>query len=599
MKRLLMVSVAIFLLSVPGTAQTTGQSTAAENSNSGRAPQTGAQALARRDSLADQGALTVDVTAYGASPSNADNFSAIQAATAFVNTQPAASVTLVFPPGNYYVNPLDSKPGNFLANITANHVTVTGYGATIAISPGDSMGQRWGVSSGATFYWNYFVLRGSHDTIEGLNFDSNGMTSWSAGCKGIYGCWWATGVYVVKGGRGPVPTDDWVVHNRFLQLYGWATLSAGNNTRIEGNYAEDSAGMVCQSLVPSGESTGCDISDNISVDSIDAPYAVNGGSIAGSAVTNFRIENNYASGNRNGAGIDVTAATDGVVSGNVITGMKNWCIQVDRTHGSYRPQPAEFMASQRIKVSGNYCNRNNGYAGWPLDAEIMIGDNYAAPSTGPDYKPGQTAKDIMVSDNMVTAQNALGLGIAVGYGASNVTVTGNEITGCGNGSMTPCNTGSVFRYVDTPATSDIVLTNNHQDTTYTGVLRTNGRGPYEIWGNGISTVGTGSPATQAASASPVAGLRAVSQPAVISCGAATICSNNLQANAFIQWGVVTLTAGSATVTGLHSYTSTANFGCIGTDTTAPNYVRVVPASATSVMITGTGTDAISWECHGN
>ena len=599
MKRLFILSAAIFLFSVSGTAQATGQSTAAENSNSGRAPQTGAQVLAGRDSHANQGALTVDVTAYGASPSKADNFSAIQAATAFVNTQPAASVTMVFPPGNYYVNPLDSKPGNFLANITANHVTVTGYGATIAISPGDSMGQRWGVASGATFYWNYFVLSGSHDTIEGLIFDSNGMTSWSHDCRGKHGCWWATGVYVGKGGRGSIPTDDWVVNNRFLQLYGWATLSAGNDTRIEGNYAENSAGMVCEFLVPSGESTGCDISDNISVDSIDAPYAVNGGSTAGSAVTNFRIENNYASGNRNGAGIDVTAATDGVVSGNVITGMKNWCIQVDRTHGSYRPQPAEFIASQRIKVSGNYCNRNNGYAGWPMDAEIMIGDNYAGASTGADYKPGQTAKDIMVSDNMVTAQNALGMGIAVGYGASNVIVTGNEFTGCGNGSTTPCKTGSVFRYVDTPATSDIVLTNNHQGTAYEGVLRTRGPGPYEIWGNGIPTAGPGLPATQAASASPEAGLRGVSHPAVIGCGAAAVCSDSLQANAFIQWGTVTLTAGSATVTGLHPYTSVASFGCTGTDTTAPNYVKVVPASATDVTITGTGTDTISWECHGN
>jgi hypothetical protein len=608
MRSLFALVAALILGCVAGNAQALRPDGAADSGQAGNVAQTppGIQA--------GKGSLLVDVRAYGASTSSADNYAAIRAAVAFVNTQPAGSVTLYFPPGTYAVDPSNNRTENRLAAITANNVTVTGVGATIALAAGAPMAQRWGVAPGSTVYWNYFVLAGSHDTIDGLTLNSNGMTSWSPGCRGETGCWWATGVYIAQeGGRG-VPEDDWVIRDRFLQLYGWAVLSAGNDTRIEGNYAEHSAGMVCQQLVPAGESRGCDIADNTSVDSIDAPYAVNGGSAEGTAVTNFRIENNYAAGNANGSGIDVTAATDGVVEGNVITGMKNWCIQVDRSHGTYRPEPAAYIASQRIQVSGNVCKGNNQYTGWPLNAEIMVGDNYAAPASGPEYAAGKTASEIEVSGNMIAAQNSLGMGVAVGYGASNVTVTGNTITGCGNETIA-CESDRVYRYYDVGATANIVVTNNHEDTAYAGVVRTNGPGPYEIWGNNMGwDAFSGRPASapfeanRYGSTAPPGGQPAEGTGAnrqgegraeVRSCGGTSTCSNTLEANAVLQWGTVGLSAGSATVTGLEPYTSVGSFACIGIDTTAVRPVSVVPASASSIAVTGSGGDTISWECHGN
>lgn len=576
-------------------------------------PPTNAVVQAATGASAGKESITVNVRDYGASPSNPDNTLAIRKAVAFVNTQPAASIRLVFPPGRYFVDPLGDRKVNRVAAITADAVTVSGEGATIALAPGGPLGPRWGVASGSTYYWNYLVLAGSHDTVEGLTFDSNGMTSWSPGCRGDSGCWWATAVNIRKLGDKPIPTGDSVIHNRFLREYGWAVLSAGNNTRIEGNYATNSAGMVCQQLVPAGESTGCVISDNISVDSIDAPYAVNGGPGEGSAVTNFRIENNFAAGNVNGSGIDVTAAKDGVVTGNVITGMKNWCIQVDRSGGTYRPQPAAYIGAQRVQISGNVCTLNNQYTGWPLNAEIMIGDNYASAATGPEYKAGDTVSAVTVTDNMIHPGNPLGMAVAVGYGAADVTVSGNTISGCGSEEATRCHADRVFRFYDVAATAKIAITNNHQDAAYRGVLRTNGPGPYEIWGNNMGwDAFSGRPtkaavqvhgAEMAAPAVHTAGVSVGTNPSagaapVRSCGGDPSCANGLQPNVRVSWGTVALAGGNATVSGLEGYTSDETITCAGADTTRTEAVSVIPVSSSRVRIIGSGSDTISWECHG-
>jgi hypothetical protein len=83
------------------------------------------------------------------------------------------------------------------------------------------------------------------------------------------------------------------------------------------------------------------------------------------------------------------------------------------------------------------------------------------------------------------------------------------------------------------------------------------------------------------------------------CGTTTICANAIQSNPVLQWGTVTLSGGTATVGSLQSYTSISTFGCLSNDTTAANYSKCVPASATSITCTGTTTDAIFYSCIGH
>jgi hypothetical protein len=65
-------------------------------------------------------------------------------------------------------------------------------------------------------------------------------------------------------------------------------------------------------------------------------------------------------------------------------------------------------------------------------------------------------------------------------------------------------------------------------------------------------------------------------------------------------GLAILTSGSAVISGISpAYTGTATFSCLGQDTTtSSNAVKVANTSVSSVTITGTGSDAISWICSG-
>jgi hypothetical protein len=98
----------------------------------------------------------------------------------------------------------------------------------------------------------------------------------------------------------------------------------------------------------------------------------------------------------------------------------------------------------------------------------------------------------------------------------------------------------------------------------------------------------------------VANLISQEHPTVRLCGTTTTCtafSNN--SAPVISTGTVALAAGTATITGL-SYSSTSSFNCVANDvTTSSNAVKMVPASATTATVTGTGTDVISYHCDGN
>jgi len=90
------------------------------------------------------------------------------------------------------------------------------------------------------------------------------------------------------------------------------------------------------------------------------------------------------------------------------------------------------------------------------------------------------------------------------------------------------------------------------------------------------------------------------------CGTTATCATTGSTTAFpsgafptIQSGTVALTAGTATVT-IPGYASTSTFNCIANDTTTiTNASKAVPASATTITVTGTGTDVISYMCNGN
>lgn len=87
---------------------------------------------------------------------------------------------------------------------------------------------------------------------------------------------------------------------------------------------------------------------------------------------------------------------------------------------------------------------------------------------------------------------------------------------------------------------------------------------------------------------------------VYTCGTTSTCSATLQASPHIAQGTVALSGGTATVTAIPAFTSTATFHCTASDNTSITAsANAIPASTTSITVTGTGTDTISFVCVGN
>jgi hypothetical protein len=121
-----------------------------------------------------------------------------------------------------------------------------------------------------------------------------------------------------------------------------------------------------------------------------------------------------------------------------------------------------------------------------------------------------------------------------------------------------------------------------------------------LTGQFTSTLATGTAPLVIASTTTVPNLTVSNHPKTFACGTTTTCSATAQTSAIIVQGRVTLSGGTATVTALPTFTSTSSFHCTAQDTTSTaTSANAVPASTTSITVTGTLTDVIDYICVGN
>lgn len=91
---------------------------------------------------------------------------------------------------------------------------------------------------------------------------------------------------------------------------------------------------------------------------------------------------------------------------------------------------------------------------------------------------------------------------------------------------------------------------------------------------------------------------------VIACAATTgatanCADTNVGTTSIVYFGKATLTSGSQVITIAPGYTSTSTYYCVASDTTTTtNGIKAVPTSATSLTLTGTGSDVIFYICVG-
>lgn len=91
-------------------------------------------------------------------------------------------------------------------------------------------------------------------------------------------------------------------------------------------------------------------------------------------------------------------------------------------------------------------------------------------------------------------------------------------------------------------------------------------------------------------------------PTLLTCGTTTTCANSIinATTTRIITGRVTLSVGTATVTGISPvFASSVSMKCWASDSTALAVARAIPASTSSVTVTGTGADVIDWGCAGD
>ncbi|MGB8262228.1 MAG: glycosyl hydrolase family 28-related protein [Terracidiphilus sp.] len=411
-----------------------------------------------------QAVKVINVRNFGCAGNGVKDDSAcvVAAGKAAIDAAASGPVELYFPAGRYMINPLAGmetfKPGAtggvFLdfAPSHASNVTIQGDGDSSQLAllpytasphPTQPYNAQVGVVPPRIFYAVLIRFAGNNESVHKMTFDGNGQGYGADLCKGTpanpYGCFWISGI--VMAGKKDRPLEKlYVSHNRFLKLPGWPVMTTNTaHVRIANNQAEESEGMVC-----SNGSSDCIIDQNSSTNSHDAPYACNGGTGDGQQVADCFITNNTASVGNNGAGIDVTGAWNATVTGNTISGSSNWCIQVTRSGGTYRSNfSTGLLPSRDVLVKGNTCLGNNHWEGWPLNGEILVGDVYECPKsgegkcwTGP-YTPGATAKNVTVVGNHCSVKNGWGTCVVVGFGALDVTIEGNEMTGCGTRDKVP------------------------------------------------------------------------------------------------------------------------------------------------------------------
>lgn len=109
----------------------------------------------------------------------------------------------------------------------------------------------------------------------------------------------------------------------------------------------------------------------------------------------------------------------------------------------------------------------------------------------------------------------------------------------------------------------------------------------------VSSVATGTAPFTVSSTTPVANLTAQNHPEMLT------QTGTLLTNSRIVLFAAILTSGTTTVAFTTGFSNSTSFICSASDRTAPNAVQIVNASATSINLTGTGSDIIQGMCAGN
>lgn len=265
-----------------------------------------------------------------------------------------------------------------------------------------------GMKNGQEWYWAaVLIYRANFCTVDGLNFSGNGTGTYTGWIDKQPNLRWEGVSALGASGDTNLYVGNRVINCTITQGGGQAIgMQYQKQAIIAHNVLQDSSG------VGFSRSEDCQIVNNTSIRSHDAPYLANG------RCNNILIANNISRGTTNGSGIDVVGCTNVIVRGNIIEDSAAWGLLV-----GYSSQ--QKNGCNRVLVEGNLFVNNCRSVDTPMNAEICVGRPWS-PSPDP-------ISNVTIIGNQFSLDGTHGADkgnmISIGYNANHVLVRNNYANG--------------------------------------------------------------------------------------------------------------------------------------------------------------------------
>ncbi|HAI10210.1 MAG TPA: hypothetical protein DCM28_00800 [Phycisphaerales bacterium] len=284
-----------------------------------------------------------------------------------VMAQTTRPIHVHIPAGVYMVNPLkmpkiELSPGilrtKALIHLANDYSKVTCDGVIKVIK---GLNYTKGIKNGHEWYWSGVLInRANYCTVDGLNFDGNGTGTYTGWISKQPNLRWQGVSALGAPGDTNLYVGNRVINCTVISGGGQAIgMQYQKQAIIAHNHVQDSSG------IGFSRSEDCQIVNNTSIRSHDAPYLANG------RCNNILIANNISRGTTNGSGIDVVGCSNVIVRGNIIEDSAAWGLLIG------------FSAQQkngcdRVLVEGNLFVNNGRSVDTPMNGEICVGRPWSA-----------------------------------------------------------------------------------------------------------------------------------------------------------------------------------------------------------------------------
>ncbi len=364
---------------------------------------------------------TISPTDFGAKGDGiADDTEAFNKLDKYIASYGGA-VHVHIPMGVFMVNPLKTpkreiSPGvvrrNCLIYLRHDYSNLTCDGEIKIIR---GVNYKSGRKAGTEWYWSAVLISGNFCTVNGLNFSGNGTATYRGYNPKQVNIRWqgVSGFGVTKNGRKEYNVGNRIINCSIVGGGGQAlALQYQKKAIVANNIFRDSSGAGfshCEDSIICG---------NVATNSHDAAYYIVGSK-------NIVVSNNISHKTTNGSGIDVVGSENVIVSGNIIERSAAWGVLIG--YSVHRKRGAS-----KILVANNILQKNCRSPDTLFNAEVCIGRPWG---DTPD-----SARDISVVGNKIVIDGSWGQAkgnfISVAYGAENIRISNNIISGKTNSEKT-------------------------------------------------------------------------------------------------------------------------------------------------------------------